>query len=73
MQTIVTDDHCVCLSVCHAAQLGGACRVCDALAAAFVKLLWPLVLVPSLLNIMCCKIRLSSFANLMFSRSAAVR
>jgi len=27
-------------SVCHAAQLGGACSVCGAFAAAFAKSLW---------------------------------
>jgi len=27
MQTIVTDDRGVCSSVCHAAQIGGACHV----------------------------------------------
>jgi len=43
MQTIVTDECGVCLSVCHAAQLGDVCSVCGALAAAFAKLLWPLV------------------------------
>jgi len=33
----------VSLSVCHMAQLGSLCRVCSAFAAAFAKLLWPLV------------------------------
>jgi len=45
MQTIVTDDRgvclSVCLSVCHAAQLSFTVRV--SFGAAFAKSLWPLV------------------------------
>jgi len=48
MQTIVTDVRgvcpSVCQSVCHAAQLGGACSVYGAFTAAFARLLWPLSL-----------------------------
>jgi len=44
MQTIVTDVHNFCLSVCPAVNLV-ACAVCmGSFSAAFAKLLWPLVL-----------------------------
>jgi len=35
MQTIVTDVCGVCLSVCYAAEFGGACSVCGVIGAAF--------------------------------------
>jgi len=47
MQTIVTDVCGVCQSVhqsvCHVAQLGGACSLCRSFGAAFAKSLWLLV------------------------------
>jgi len=43
MQAIVTDVRGVCLSVCHAAQLGFTVR--GSFSEAFVKSVWPLVIV----------------------------
>jgi len=38
MQTIVTDVCCVSLSVCHAAEFGGACSVCGVILCSLCQI-----------------------------------
>jgi len=49
---LLTDVHVVCVSVCHAAQLGFAVQ--GSFGAAFAKLLWPFVFHFFLFSHLCC-------------------